>query len=112
MLKTGKTYRSVADSLSASLSSIVRWHKTHQQKGLKGLKPKPTPGRPSRLSDSQKQKLKQLLIKGHQATGSPANHKAVGALWTLKRIRVLIKKRFGVSYHTGHIWKILKGRSP
>jgi transposase len=29
-------------------------------------------------------------------------------LWTLPRVASLIKKLTGVSYHAGHVWKILK----
>lgn len=101
MLKSGKTYRSVAATLSASVSSVVRWCQTHQKQGLKGLRPKPTPGRPPRLSDSKKKKLTQLLIKGPTAAGYDTN------LWTLKRIGALIQKKFGVRYHTGHVWKLM-----
>ncbi|WP_459574430.1 helix-turn-helix domain-containing protein, partial [Cupriavidus sp. 8B] len=28
-------------------------------------------------------------------------------LWTLKRVRLLIEQRFGVSYNEAHVWRIL-----
>lgn len=50
----------------------------------------------------QKQELEQILLDGPVLAGYKTD------LWTLQRIRTVIRKRFQVSYHTGHVWKILK----
>jgi transposase len=41
------------------------------------------------------------LLKG------PASHGYTTDLWTLKRIACVIKKCTRVSYHQGHVWKLL-----
>jgi transposase len=46
--------------------------------------------------------LLEILLKGAVAWGFP------NELWTLKRIGRVILKEFGVEYHPGHIWKVLK----
>ena len=101
LLKTGKIPAAVARAVSASRSSILRWQRIYQRRGKGGLLANPIPGRPARLSTKQKMKLPSLLLKGPIAAG----HKT--ELWTLNRIAQLIRRRFGVTYHPCHVWKIL-----
>lgn len=101
MLKAGKPYRAVAAALSASLSSVVRWCQTHKKHGLRGLQPKPNEGRPCRLTESQKEKLKRILLKGSQAAGYSND------LWTLKRIGEEIHRHFGIRYRPTHVWHVM-----
>src|SRR2546428_38089 len=93
LLKAGKPYRIVAAMLGSSLSSVVRWFQTYQKGGLRGLRPQPTPGRPHNLSEPQRNRLKQILLKGPMSAGYSTD------LWTLKRIAGVIEKHFGVSYN-------------
>jgi transposase len=43
------------------------------------------------------------LIEGPEALGYET------PLWTCPRVADLIQQKFGVSYHAGHVWKILVG---
>jgi len=101
LLEKGETYRAVAHASGASLSSIVRWYQAFRRKGSRGLEPRPTPGRPCRLSLTQKRRLEKLLLRGAQAAGYSTD------LWTLRRIGELIKKKFGVRYATSAVWRLL-----
>lgn len=101
LLKAGKSLSVVARAVSASVSSVFRWHQTFQAKGLRGLRPQPTPGRPPKLSESQKRKLVQVLLKGPLAAGYRTD------LWTLQRVAKVIGQQFGVQYHPCHVWKLL-----
>lgn len=101
LLKKGKTMSAAARYLSASKSSVSRWYHAHKTHGIKALRPKPTPGRPCRLSESQKRRLGAWLLKGPLELGYSTD------LWTLKRIANFIKKKFGVSYHPNHLWRLL-----
>ena len=103
MLESGKSYQTVANSLSASLSSVVRWVQAYCQEGRAGLKAKPIPGRPARLSVRDQAKLERILLKGPLQAGYPTD------LWTLRRVAEVIEQRFQVSYHPGHVWKLLVG---
>jgi len=93
LLKARKNLSAVARALSASVSSVFRWYQAYQAKGLRGLQPQPTPGRPPKLSPSQKRKLVKVLLKGPLAAGYRTD------LWTLKRVAEVIKEHFGVDYH-------------
>ena len=101
LLKAGKNLSAVARALSASVSSVFRWYQTYQRKGLQGLRPQPTPGRPPKLSRSQKRTLVQVLLKGPLAAGYRTD------LWTLQRVAEVINDQFGVQYHPCHVWKLL-----
>lgn len=102
LLQSGKTLSATARAVGAAPSSVLRWQLTYKQQGLKGLIAKPIPGRPSRLTVAQVRRLVRLLLKGPLAAGYKTD------LWTLTRIAKLIRKHFGVTYHPGHIWKLLR----
>ena len=102
LLKARKTPAAIARALSASRSSVSRWLYAFKTHGLAGLRAQPIPGRPPSLSAKQKRQLERQLLKGPLAAGYKTD------LWTLCRIGKLIKRRFHVDYHPGHVWKILQ----
>lgn len=102
LLRKGETYRSVAEKVNASLSSVVRWHQAYSKDGRKGLRARSTPGRPPWLGASQKQRLAALLLKGPLASGYSTD------VWTLRRIGRLIEKRFGRRYSGAGVWKLMR----
>jgi len=101
LLEKGETYRAVAQSLDASLSSVVRWAQSFRRNGSRGLDPRPTPGRPCRLSGQQRKRLEQLLLRGARSVGYATD------LWTLHRIAKLIEKEFAVVYSASAVWRLL-----
>lgn len=108
LLRTGLAVREVARRVGSSPSSVVRWKAEVEKGGLRALKAKPSPGRPSRLSGEDKERLLELLLEG------PPAHGFRSELWTLPRVAAVIKRTFGVQYHPAHVWKILRacGWSP
>lgn len=102
-VKAGHTLSTVARQFSASVSSVHRWWQAYTRAGVRGLRPKPIPGRPSRLSAVQKQRLVTLLGRGPLRAGYRTD------LWTLPRVAGVIRQHFGVRYHPAHVWKLLTG---
>lgn len=102
LLQTGLTMNEVARRLNTTVTSVFRWKCAYEQDGDKALATKPVPGRPRKLDDNECHQLLDILLQGALAYGFPND------LWTLKRIGSVIKKEFGVDYHTGHIWKLLR----
>ncbi len=100
-LRAGRTLSAVARQVQASVSSVFRWWQAYQREGRRGLRPKPTPGRPPRLSEPQKRKLVSLLLKGPLWAGYTTD------LWTLGRVAELIHQEFEIRYHPSHVWKVL-----
>lgn len=103
LLQAGKHLSAVARAVSASKSSVFRWYEAYKKRGQVGLRPKPTPGRPPKLSKTQTQRLTKLLLAGPLAAGHRTE------LWTLKRIAQVIWKQFRVRYHPNHVWRVLQG---
>jgi len=103
LLKAGKSPAAVARAVSASRSSVQRWQEAYQRAGEAGLKAKPIPGRPARLSAKQRAKFEDILLRGPLKAGYPTD------LWTLDRITHLLKQQLGVSYHPSHVWRLLHG---
>ena len=70
--KSPSAVAAVAPRRHASVSSVHRWYPTSLEEGLKGLRPRPTPGRPPGLSEWQKKKRVKGLLRGLQReSGSP-----------------------------------------
>jgi transposase len=57
---------------------------------------------PPRLTDRQREKLVRVLKRGARKNGYATE------LWTLARVAEVIEKHFGVSYHPGHVWRVLR----
>jgi transposase len=102
LLLEGKGVREVSRLTGASVSSVSRWKEELERGGLEALKAKPHPGRPPRLTAQQKQALDGILVQGAGAAGFRTD------LWTLARVTEVIEREFGVRYHPGHVWYILR----
>ena len=74
-------------------SEVARRLRALHQAGRAGRKP--------RLNQRQKARLEQRLLAGPERLGYET------ALWTSERVAELIRQDFGVSYHPGHVWKLL-----
>jgi len=92
----------VAGILGTTKGSVTRWRQAYERGGDEGLDSEPHPGRPPKLTDRQRQKLAELLLQGAR------HHGFVTELWTLSRVAEVVRRKFGVTYHPGHVWKILR----
>jgi transposase len=98
----GHSVQAVAEALHVSYEAVrVWWHKW-QQGGVEAACAQRTLGAPPRLGQEQLAQLEQALLDGPAACGYQTE------LWTLARIALLIKQRFGVSYHPSHVFRILQ----
>ena len=102
LLDTGLSLNKVARRIGCAPSSVMRWRRRRQSLGDAGLKPKPVPGCPSKLTTKQKDRLIQILLKGAIANGYRTE------LWTTARIAEMIAKHFDVLYHRDHIGRLMK----
>jgi len=102
MFAAGQIMATVAKTLQVSRQSVSRWWHAWKKKGPKALEGAGRAGRMPRLSGAQLDKLDLALRDGARAHGFSTE------LWTLPRIAMVIKRITGVSYHPGHVWKILR----
>ncbi len=103
LLDQGLGVREVARQIGCSPMSVSRWQTDVRTRGPDALRPKPTPGRPPRVTPRQRATLLKSLLKGARAHGFSTD------LWTLPRVAEVIARAFGVRYHPAHVWKILRG---
>ncbi len=73
----------------------------YQAHGVEGLLEGCRSGRPARLTGAQHRRLGAILDSGPVAYGLDAG------IWTSPRIARVIADEFGVSYHPGHVRKLL-----
>jgi transposase len=102
LLLEGRKIGEVMEIVKASESSVKRWKRAVKEGGVEALKAKPHPGPKPRLNAVQKRKLVKLLVTGPRKAGYP------NELWTCARVAAVIAKKFHVSYHPCHVWKILR----
>jgi transposase len=102
LFEQGLNQSEVARQLKVCSQSVSRWAKTLQEKGEKGLKAAGRAGRLPLLTVEQRQQLEKQLLQGPEKLGYET------PLWTCPRVADLIEREFSVSYHAGHVWKILR----
>jgi transposase len=102
LFAAGISQAEVARRLGVAASSANRWHQNWKGQGEAGLARRGPPGAQSRLSGAQLAELEEMLLAGPVAAGYASD------LWTLPRIAKLIQQRFGVKYHPGHIWHLMR----
>jgi len=90
LLQRGLSLNAAARQLGCAASSVMRWRDAVRQHGRAGLTVRPTPGRPSRLTAAQQQRVVRVLVKGAIARGYRTE------LWTTARIAAVIKDLCGV----------------
>ena len=98
----GERVCDVARALNASPQAVRVWRGDWMEGGAEALRSKGPRGRPRKLSAEQLKALAAEPLKGPRAQGYQTE------LWTLERIAKLIRRLFGVSYHPGHVFKVLR----
>ncbi len=102
LLEQGLSPHEVAERLGVDRRSVRRWKQAYRRRGVAGLRARPTPGRPPKLTARQRRTLVRWILRGPEAFGYRT------ALWTCRRIADLIRQRFGVTYHPAHIGRLLR----
>ena len=81
---------------------MSRWRGQHRAGGAAALAKAGRAGRKPLLTGEQLSQLVESLKRGPEAHGYDA------PLWTCDRVGHVIEEQFGVAYHPGHVWKILR----
>lgn len=99
----GKTAPQIADILKVHRSNVSIWLRNWQMTRfhLHSLDEGHRSGRPSAMSDAQRQKLADILDSGPVAYGFASG------VWTCPMVTKVIKEEFSIIYHPAHVSKIL-----
>src|SRR6059036_1412661 len=97
----GQTSGELARILKAPRSKVSEWLQHYQTDGVDGLLEGYRSGRPSELTEKQRQQLGDILDSG------PAAYGLDNGIWTSPMISWVIEEEFGIEYHPGHVRRIL-----
>lgn len=98
----GRTSGDVSAILKAPRSKVSVWLRDFEEYGVDGLLEGYRSGRPSRLTEDQHVSLGDIIESGPVAYGFDSG------VWTSPMIARVIEEEFEVSYHPGHVRKLLK----
>lgn len=101
LLQHGRKPAEVAQLVGAPRQTVYRWLDVLNDEGIEALREMSKGGRPAQLDAAEHEKLRKILVAGAQASGFGTD------LWTLKRVRQTIERRFGVRYSEVHVWRLL-----
>jgi len=102
LLRKGLSEAEVARQVGVHRQSVNRWQRQLQTEGRAGLKRAKRVGRKPQLTLAELRRLGQMLTRGPDAFGFATN------LWTLPRVARVIAQEWGINYHPGHVWRVLR----
>ena len=102
LLRQGFNQSEVARRVKVCSQTVSRWAKAVSEDGARALRAAGRAGRKPLLDDKQRERLVARLLEGPEKLGYET------PLWTCERVAHLIEQEFGVRYHAGHVWKLLR----
>jgi len=91
----------IARRLQVTATAVRTWHKRWLVEGVDGLRSRGQPGYPPLLNETQRAELVGVLNAGPQASGFDGG-------WTIARVAMVIRRRFGVLYrYPSAVWTLL-----
>ncbi len=100
LMQAGKTPAEAAKAVGVARQTAYTWKSRLDEGGIDALRAMVT-GRPAQLDDKQLDALRLALLQG------PLAHGFGTELWTLKRVRALIERLYGVRFSEVHVWRLL-----
>jgi transposase len=100
----GYTRGEIAELFGVSTAWIRRLLQRRRETGSFAARLESRSARGPRLTDEDLHQLEELLLQGSTKYGW------CNDLWTCARVKQVIQQQFGVDYHPGHVYKILKKR--
>lgn len=101
MFKVGISQAEVARKLRVSPAAACLWYNAWKEEGIRGLKSKGHPGFVSELTESDRKKVRQAILRGARKFGYDTD------LWTLERISAVMQRVTGKSFGTTWTWQIV-----
>ncbi len=97
----------IAEALEVTQGAVSQWLKrVREGGGVEALRRHPAPGRQPGLTDAQFAQIPALIARGAAAYGFPDDR------WTTRRVAAVLKQVFGVTYHPGHVSRLLQKHCP
>lgn len=103
-LAQGQSVSAVAEMLSLGEQTVRDYRNPYLCKALASLMYQAPPGRPSKLTKTQRQQLAEWIKASPQEAGYSSG------CWNTPMIQDLIQRHFGVAYHPHYLAMLLKNR--
>lgn len=100
LMLAGKTPAEAAKAVGVARQTAYTWKARLDEGGIDALRAMAN-GRPAQLGAPQLEGLRQALLRGALAHGFGTE------LWTLRRVRELIGRMYGVTFSEVHVWRLL-----
>ena len=100
--QAGWKQRHIANALDVTEGAVSQWVAKARSHGPAALLARHHPGPAAKLESDQMRLIPDFLGHGAEAYGFR------GEVWTCARIAKVIEEEFGVSYHKGHVSRLLK----
>ena len=101
LFERGIRQAEVARRLGVTPAAVHGWFHVWKRQGIRGLRSKGPPGFPSRLTEQDRRTCRVAILKGARKFGYDTD------LWTLERIRTVMKRVTGKSLGITRIWQIV-----
>lgn len=101
LLQRGKSPAVVAQEVGVARQTVYTWKRVLDEGGIDALRESRRTGPQSQLDEAALTRLRDVLLE------SPTAHGFGTELWTLKRIRQVIHRLFGVRHSEVHVWRLL-----
>lgn len=102
MFKKGVSQAEIARKLKVTPTAVNQWHKAWDENGTEALKSAGSPGPESDLTPEKRKAFRNAILKGPQAFGYETD------LWTLPRLRAVMKKVNRIDFSEVWIWHIVR----
>ena len=102
LFRKGIPQAQIARELKVARQTVSRWVRQYREGGKAALRKADRAGRLPKLDAGQLRQLKAMLVAGPESFGYPT------PLWTCPRVAEVIEAEFGIRYHPGHVWKLLR----
>ena len=97
----GYTIKEICSILYRSENTVTTWLDAYENKGFPGLYDEPIPGRPSQLSQEQRNQVATWL------DASPRKEGYQQSNWTLKLVAHHLLQKFGTQFSLTRVWEMV-----
>lgn len=102
LVHRGNTERTAAEIIGVGRRTLQDWIRRYRDRGVAGLTKGPYRGGKSRLTQEQKTELAEIIAAGPEKSGFDSG------VWIAPMVVKLVKDRYGVSYSSSQMGRILR----
>jgi len=102
LFEAGKSRAAVAGTLGVTWRAAHNWYQSWQRQGAQSLLSQGKPGPAPKFNQKHIARIEKALRKGAQAHGYD------NALWTISRVKRLIKDHLGMECSASETWRLLR----